>query len=97
MQYATANSSDRPTITGAILQALVSDNEFFDAYANDAAKRWLLTAQRMVSDGQGEELLPLDASKAVSSGSGNGDDHDDLPEQYTPFTAYRFASLHAAG
>lgn len=100
MQYLAVNNKSRPLISGAILQAPVSDYEFFNHYASSAVKQWVQTAEDLVKSGKGRELLPLEASIAVSFGAGNGvgaEDSDALAPPITPFSAYRFASLHGQG
>jgi hypothetical protein len=88
MQYVTVNSGSRPTISAAILQAPVSDVEFFEIRASEEAKRWLATAQSMVAEGKGQEYLPLAASLSFSF------DEPNTPDLAIPYTAYRFASLY---
>ena len=87
MQYVTVNAGNRPRISVAILQAPVSDVELFEVEASEEAKRWVATAQGMVSEGKGQEYLPLAASLSF------GFDGPVAPESAIPYTAYRFASL----
>lgn len=88
MWYATVKTENRPKIDGAILQAPVSDVEFFETLASDEAKQWVLTAQRMVLEGNGQEYLPRAASLSFSFEQGPKED------TALPYTAYRFASLY---
>ncbi|KAG8969525.1 hypothetical protein FRC03_002386 [Tulasnella sp. 419] len=85
----TSSSSPRPQIKSAILQAPVSDQEFFKSkYPGDhEARIWVKKATDMVLQGNGNEWLPIDASRSLV---GEG-------EQLTPFTAYRYWSLFADG
>jgi hypothetical protein len=87
MHYCTVEYATRPSINGAILQAPVSDVEYFEANASPEAKRWLMIAQAMVAAGKGEEWLPKEGS--LASGS--------LTGQPVPFSIYRFTSLNASG
>jgi len=88
MQYVTVNPDSRPKISGAILQAPVSDVELFEIRATKEAKQWAATAQRMVMEGKGQEYLPLAASLSCDF------DGPVAPELAVPYTAYRFASLY---
>lgn len=83
------NANSRPAISAAVLQAPVSDVEFFDIGASEEAKRWVATAHKMVVEGMGQEYLPLAASLSLSF-----DGLTTTPDVAVPYTAYRFASLY---
>lgn len=85
MQYVTVNGETRPKIDGAVLQAPVSDVDYFDKISTNEAKKWVVIAEQMVAEGKGNEWLPRDASLSL------------VEEGRTPvpFSAYRFASLYA--
>lgn len=86
MRYLTINPEGRPPISGAILQAPVSDMESFEMTATPESRRWAGVAAQMVADGKGQDWMPKEASTSLG-----GDDGA------VPFTAYRFASLFVAG
>lgn len=84
-------AENRPKIDAAILQAPVSDVEFFETHATPEARKWVEIAEEMVREGKGNEYLPRNAGRVISS-------LFDAPDEETaPFTAYRFASLYGRG
>lgn len=71
----------RPSIEAAVLQAPLSDREFMEYVAKREGKsldQWLDLAKKYISLGQGDEMMPREASRAIGSAA---------------LTAYRFHSL----
>jgi len=88
MQYVTVNPGSQPKISGAILQAPVSNVELFEIRATEEAKQWVATAQGMAMEGKGQEYLPPAESLSC-------DFHGPVvPELAVPYTTHCFASLH---
>ncbi|ORX35153.1 hypothetical protein BD324DRAFT_582746 [Kockovaella imperatae] len=84
MHYLTSPSSDsRPTVEGGILQAPVSDREYYEQVDNDYTHIWRTRfdqAEQMVKEGKGDHLLDWEFSQKVGHA-----------------TAYRLISLYAKG
>jgi hypothetical protein len=83
----------RSFVAAAILQAPVSDREFFDhtSGTNPDAVAWLKRATELVEAGKGSEWLPKEASKAFHLSDETDEKH------LTLYNAYRFHSLFAKG
>ena len=83
MHYLTVHPEIRPNISGAILQAPVSDVEYFENVGGPTFHMWAEFARNLVAEGKGDDWLPKEASQSAAALG------------VIPFTAYRFASLFA--
>jgi len=81
IHYLTVHPEIRPEISGAVLQAPVSDVEYFENVGDPTFHMWADFARNLVSEGKGETWLPKEASQSAAALG------------VIPFTAYRFASL----
>lgn len=85
-------------VAGAILQAPVSDREYFEAKegGNSEAQKLLAQAKDLVSKGEVSALLPRNApaKPATENTHGRG---NSATVTNPAFTAYRYASLNARG
>lgn len=85
MHYLTKQPEIRPPISAAILQAPVSDVEYFQQAAGPTFHMWAEFSRKLVEDGKGDDWLPKEACQSTAALG------------VIPFTAYRFASLFAPG
>lgn len=80
-------------VHGAVLQAPVSDCEYFDAHKTPADGELLERAALLVAEGRGGDVLPrITAAKPGDPQSGNS-----AAVLQPPMTAYRFQSLNGHG
>ena len=83
IHYLSSKSSSRPKVDGGIMQAPVSDREYFEQVDDELTRPWrahLPQAEKMVKEGKGDELLDWEFCKEVGM-----------------VNAYRLYSLYAKG